>query len=527
MGKKNKLIISIIVLMVSLWITGFFLLETFDYKTIYSEADFPSKVNAYIANEMKSQSIPGLALGIVKDGHIVYLKGYGQADSSGLPVTAETPFIIGSNSKSFTAIAVLQLVEKGEIDLDAPVKRYIPEFQVTGNQFVKDSSYTNGRQSENVSSQVTVRHLLHQTSGLPSFPGNKTISESYSEADALDKITEIYMDGRVELNRSIGHSYEYANDNYVLLGLIVQRVSGQSYEKYVKNHIFTPLGMNHSFTLQEEAFKHGLAAPHLRWFGWNIAYKGEQAYSRGNVPAGYIMSSAVDLSQYLIAQLNGGTYDDESVLSPASINLMQNEPVPDTYAMGWITDNISGIPVIGHAGGTIGYQSHMWFSPDADIGVVVLANVLNAIDSSFSNMETSTTTHIASNVTRLMMDHDLLDYGVNMQQKYWIINGVVVLFSAWVIFSFVNVLNRYRYVSGSLYRLNNRTAIFHEVLTICLYIILPISVLLLTVTNKLQIWHLLSLYQPDLILWIKVIAIVVFLKGIAKTGLLVKRKRNA
>ena len=428
MGKKNELIFGSIVLMVSLWITGFFLLETLDYKTIYREADLPSKVNAYIANEMKSQSISGLALGIVKDGHIVHLKGYGQADSSGEPVTTETPFIIGSNSKSFTAIAVLQLVEEGEIDLDAPVKRYIPEFQVTRKPFVKDSSSINGSQSEDVSSQVTVRHLLHQTSGLPSFPGNKTVSESYSEADALDKITEIYTDGRVELNRPVGHSYEYANDNYVLLGLIVQKVSGQSYEKYVKDHIFVPLGMNHSFTLQKEALKHGLAEPHRRWFGWTIAYKGEQAYSRGNVPAGYIMSSAADLSQYLIAQLNGGTYEDESVLSPASISLMQTEPVPDTYAMGWITDNISGISVIGHAGGTIGYQSHIWFSPEADIGVVVLANVLNAIDSSFSDMETSTTTHIASNVTRLMMGRDLLDYGVNMQQKYWIINGLAVLY---------------------------------------------------------------------------------------------------
>lgn len=72
--------------------------------------------------------------------------------------------------------------------------------------------------------------------------------------------------------------------------------------------------MDDSFTLQEQAIRHGLADPHLRWFGWNTAYKGDQSYSRGSVPAGYIMSSAADLSQYLIAQLNEGTYGDESVL---------------------------------------------------------------------------------------------------------------------------------------------------------------------------------------------------------------------
>src|SRR5690625_2756857 len=176
-------------------------------------------------DEMKSQRIPGLALGIVKDGHIIHLKGYGQADSSGQRVTAETPFIIGSNSKSFTAMAVLQLVEEGKVDLDAPVQRYIPTFQVTGKKLGRDKSSPIGNESEDASSQITVRHLLHQTSGIPPFPGNKTVSESYSEADALEKATEIYMDGRVELKRPVGHSYKYANDNYVLLGLLVQRVS--------------------------------------------------------------------------------------------------------------------------------------------------------------------------------------------------------------------------------------------------------------------------------------------------------------
>lgn len=205
---------------------------------------------------------------------------------------------------------------------------------------------------------------------------------------------------------------------------------------------------------------------------------------------------------------------------------MQTEPVPNTYAMGWLTDNIDGIPVTGHAGGTIGYQSHIWFSPEEDIGVVVLANVLNAIDSSFSNMETSTTTHIASNVTRLMMGHSLHDYGVTMQQKYWIVNGVVVLFSAWVLFSFVKVLNCYRDISDPLYKMNNNKFVFREILIILLHIFLPISVLLMTVMDKLPIWRLLSIYQPDIILWIKIMAILVFLKGIAKTGLLMKSTKK-
>ncbi|WP_170848286.1 serine hydrolase domain-containing protein [Lentibacillus halodurans] len=508
--------------MISLWINGFFLLETQGHQVAYGADDVLSKVDAYITDEMKAQSIPGLALGIVKDGRIIHLKGYGQTDSSGQPVTAETPFIIGSNSKSITAMAVLQLVEEGKIDLDAPVQQYIPAFQVVGKLSSSDSNSTAGNQSQDASSQITVRHLLHQTSGLPPFPGDKTVSESYSEADALEKRTKIYMDGRVELNRPVGQSYEYANDNYVLLGLIVQKVTGQSYESYIKEHIFTPLGMDRSFTLQGEALKHGLADPHRRWFGWNIAYTSSHAYSRGDVPAGYIMSSAKDLSHYLIAQLNEGYYDDGSVLSPSSMSLMQTEPVPQTYAMGWLSDKVSGIPVIGHAGGTIGYQSHIWFSPEAGIGVVVLANVLNAMDSSFFDMETSTTTHIASGVISQMMNRTLPAQGLSMQQKYWIVNGLVVLLSAWFLFSLVRVLKRYRRLSA-LHSTNSKGLVWRAVLIIVLHLFWPSTVLLLTVTDILPIWHVLSLYQPDIILWVKFMAIAVFLKGIAEIGLLLKK----
>lgn len=107
MGKRSRLIFASLVLVISLWTVGFFLLGEKGHQTRYLANDIFAKVDTYITDEMRSQSIPGLALGIVKDGHIVHLKGYGQADASGRLVTAETPFIIGSNSKSFTAIAIL------------------------------------------------------------------------------------------------------------------------------------------------------------------------------------------------------------------------------------------------------------------------------------------------------------------------------------------------------------------------------------------------------------------------------------
>src|SRR5262245_17215858 len=104
-------------------------------------------IERFVRHEMAAQRIPGLALGIVRDGRIAYVRGFGKADESGRPVTPQTPFIIGSLSKSFTALAIMQLVEAGKVELDAPVQRYLPWFHVADEQ---------------ASGQITVRDLLHQ-----------------------------------------------------------------------------------------------------------------------------------------------------------------------------------------------------------------------------------------------------------------------------------------------------------------------------------------------------------------------------
>jgi CubicO group peptidase (beta-lactamase class C family) len=113
--------------------------------------DFAS-IDAYIEKEMREVHIPGLALGILHHDEVVHLRGFGEADPAGRPVTSQTPFILASASKSFTALAIMQLVESGKVDLDAPVRRYLPDFRVA---------------DEVASTQITVRHLLHHTSGLP------------------------------------------------------------------------------------------------------------------------------------------------------------------------------------------------------------------------------------------------------------------------------------------------------------------------------------------------------------------------
>ena len=198
-------------------------------------------IERFVQDEMAAQRIPGLALGIVKDDRIVYIRGFGKADDSGRAVTPQTPFIIGSLAKSFTALAIMQLVEAGKVDLDAPVQRYLPWFRVA---------------DEDASAEITVRDLLNHTSGLStktgrSYQGNGDTSDAALES-AVRKLSG------AELTAPVGETYQYSTINYSVLGLIVQTVAGRSYESYVQTEIFDPLQMRGSFTSETAAEPHGL-----------------------------------------------------------------------------------------------------------------------------------------------------------------------------------------------------------------------------------------------------------------------------
>ncbi|HEX2520110.1 MAG TPA: serine hydrolase domain-containing protein, partial [Castellaniella sp.] len=207
-------------------------------------------IDRYVEEQREAQRVPGIALGIVRDGEIVHLRGFGVADSSGRALTAETPFITGSLSKSFTAVAIMQLAERDALDLDAPVQRYLPWFRVADSE---------------ASERITLRHLLYQTSGLPARAGNHGIVDGDTSDAALER--QVRALRSIELANPVGLIHVYSNANYMTLGLVVQAVAGQSYDDYVQEHIFTPLGMRQSFASKDAARRAGLASGHRYWFG--------------------------------------------------------------------------------------------------------------------------------------------------------------------------------------------------------------------------------------------------------------------
>lgn len=325
-----------------------------------AKTDFAA-IDAYVANQMNSLGIPGMALGIIQGDQIIHLRGYGVADETGRPVTVQTPFRIGSITKSFTALAVMQLAEAGKIELDAPVRRYLPWFRAA---------------DEAASAKITVRHLLNQTSGLSTLAGNAY----WDKQDGLEAAVRNLR--TVKLSQPVGEGFQYSNINYTIAGLVVEAASGQPYADYIAQHIFAPLAMRHSYTTPAPALADGLAMGHLYSMGRMVADIGVEppAYQ----PAGFVSTSVEDMSRFAVAQLNGGRYGSATVLSAKGIAQLHHPAIPvgaihaglkDThYGMGWVIGPINGTPAIWHNGDTGRFHAMLIMAPERGTGIVLLAN---------------------------------------------------------------------------------------------------------------------------------------------------------
>lgn len=329
------------------------------------------EVDSYVLGQMKALDIPGVAIGIVRGDQVVYTQGYGVADDAGRVMTPDTPFLIASLSKSITAFGVMQLVEEGKISLDAPVQTYLPWFRVA---------------DEDISSKITIRHLLHQTSGFDERESYVRNLSTDSSDDALEK--SIRALNTAKLNFVPGEAFEYTNTNYDILGLLLQTISGQSYEEYIEEKIFDPLDMNQSYTSLEGARAGNMTRGYYPFFGITTAYDHLMPYSRIVKPSAGLFSSAEDLTHFLIAHLNQGQYQGNSILSEEGITTLHTPGIQFSenagYAMGWsvfsfpdmaaATPNNSVPTGLTHAGEWVGYTSLLVIIPELETGIVLLMN---------------------------------------------------------------------------------------------------------------------------------------------------------
>jgi len=327
---------------------------------------------------MLDADIPGLAVAVVANGRAVHVRGFGVADGEGNPVTADTPFQLASLTKAFTAVAVMELVEEGRVELDAPVRRYLPEFQAgTPDQAA-------------MVERITVRHLLQHVGGLPSGVDEALSTVEGNDAGAIGR--RIRRLAGVALTGEPGEHYEYGNIGYEVLGQLVQAVDGRPFDEVIQDRIYAPLGMTHSHVLSDDAYADGASEGFYRWFGLRTApLRGH--YPRATGPAGVSFSSASDMARWALFHL-GSPPPEGDVLSPASLALLHARgPQFDErhwYGMGWvirplwealdeppepgpITDPVPDL--VEHGGSWQTAHTYIGLVPERDWGVVLLTNV--------------------------------------------------------------------------------------------------------------------------------------------------------
>ncbi len=315
------------------------------------------EIDNFIADTVARNRVPGFSIVIVQDDQMILCKGYGQA-ASGRAMTAQTPLYVGSVAKVFTATAVMQLVEQGRIELDAPVGRYIPWFRVASGE---------------TAHQITVRHLLNHTSGLRQTddPGGSNLSPSMEEQVRRMRDTPVVAPP--------GTKFQYDSQNYRTLGLLIERVSGQSYGDYVRDHIFAPLQMTHSRAGSGEA--EGLAQGYSQMFGF--AFPRTEKFQPAAQASGYVISSAEDMGQYLIAVLNHGRHGGQILLKDATLAQMMTPPqgIDSPYGFGWmvsaagiVTKSNLSDRIVFHGGSLPNFHSFVFLLPEKGLGFAFLCN---------------------------------------------------------------------------------------------------------------------------------------------------------
>jgi CubicO group peptidase (beta-lactamase class C family) len=319
----------------------------------------------FVHTTMQDWQLPGLAIAIVKDGEVTLAQGFGKRNvAQDLDVTPNTLFAIASCTKAFTATALGILVDEGKLEWDKPVRNYLPSFKMHDTF---------------ASERMTARDLLTHRSGLPRHD-LMWYNSSRSRPELFERLQYL------EPSQDFRSQWQYQNLMYMTAGYLLEKISGQSWADFVKQRILDPLDMTASnFSIADSKNVPDFALPYREEqdeVQETNFYERQQAIG----PAGAINSSVVDMSKWLLLQLNKGKYDEQQIISESQLAQIHTPqivvPQPRkhkelshaSYALGWGVESYRGHTLIQHSGGIDGFSSLTTFLPDDNIGIVVLTN---------------------------------------------------------------------------------------------------------------------------------------------------------
>ena len=361
-------------------------------------------VDTYLKKYLDKVPVPGFSLVIVEDGSVKFSKGYGFEKQGDIkPMSVNTTMAIGAMGRGFTAIAIMQLVEQGLVDLDVPIITYLPWFKTANQEF---------------SDQITLRMCLSNTTGIPPQFEALPDLDNTNSSESFVRTFESHF-----IKRKPGLSHEFCDEGFVIAGLIVAEVTGVSYADYVVKNILEPLEMKNSAVRVRQLGNRSVVHGHE--MGLVECYPAERGSTEGNyVAAGSeFYSSAADLGRYMIALLNKGQYKGRSILSAEGIEelfrsntsfqglgtMLGGNGIDIQYALGWMGMNIEDRDIMIHTGNNGNVASIIGLNRDKDQAFAMLFNAdVNRLDRfEYPGME-----FIVNNVIHIFNNEDTSEFGM-------------------------------------------------------------------------------------------------------------------
>lgn len=326
-----------------------------------TQALFTSLLEPVLQQARELYSLPGLAVAVTQGADVVYSQAFGVMDiSTGNPVTPGSLFHVAGVTRTFVAAAVMQLVERRQLSLDSRVTTLLPYFRI----------------DHEGASSITVRQLMSHTAGMPDGGHDRRASRDYDEG-ALER----YIRG-LQKEKPVaapGEAYFESDVGYRVLGDVIAKVSGQSFEGYMQREILAPLGMTTSTLTFHEAPPGSVATPHILR-GDVVRPSPVFPYYRAYAPSGTLFASVTEMARWAVASVHRGEIDGARILEPASYDVMWRA-VAQTgrgdgswTSLGWFLREHRGQTVVEHEGTTLGFGAGLSLMPESSLGVVVLSN---------------------------------------------------------------------------------------------------------------------------------------------------------
>ena len=328
------------------------------------QALMAKQFEAPIKKILKGARVPGLAVAVVRNGEEVYAQAFGVKNiETKEPLTTDSLFHWASVTKPFVATALVQLAERGEIDLDAPVVQYLPYFKVD------DARYK----------EITVGQMASHTGGMPDVYDYEWDKPVYDDG-ALERYVRSISDKK--LISAPGEQMRYSNIAFEVLGDVIAKVSGVTFEDYVAGKILVPLGMSRSTLLKMDAEESLLTSPHTvrreeKSKKRRCVLREHWPYNRMHAPSSTMISNVHDMGRWAMANLNRGELGGKRILLESSYELLWN-PHSEKFAnvgLSWFLGEHEGLRTVSHGGGDLGFSSNFVMLPEEGLAVVMASNV--------------------------------------------------------------------------------------------------------------------------------------------------------